>query len=299
MIEQSTSDTSTTHDNTARPDLGSGRRVRRGGRLVRASRAAVAPLIGLIAITLTWQVALTITDTPVYVFPKPTEIVSAAAERADLLAESAWRTITAAFFGLILAIIGGVAAAVILHSSRLLERALLPYAVVLQTTPIVAVAPIIVIWIGAGLRSIIVIAFIISFFPMLSNTLVGLHSVDPERRNLFRLYHASRLQRLRRLEFPTALPYILAGARISAGLSVIGAIVGEFVAGIGGGRGGLGYVITVSARQLDSAYLFAAAFVGAAVGIAFYALVGAVSKILLGRWHESHARDRDAERPSG
>jgi NitT/TauT family transport system permease protein len=258
-----------------------------------------APLVAFAVIVVTWHIAITVTDTPVYVFPKPTDILDAAVERADLLAESAWRSISAAAIGLALAIVGGILVAILLNSARPLEQALVPYAVLIQTTPIVAIAPIIVIWIGAGLRSIVVIAFIISFFPMLSNTLVGLHSVDPERHNLFRLYQASWLQRLRRLKFPTALPFILAGARISAGLSVIGAIVGEFVAGIGGGRGGLGYVITVSARQLDSAYLFAAAFVGSAVGIAFYALVGAVSKLLLGRWHESHVRDVEGGRASG
>jgi NitT/TauT family transport system permease protein len=275
--------------------------VTRGRRLrpARLLGAAVAPLVAFAVIAIAWQLAVTVTDTPVYVFPKPTDIFDAAVERADLLGRSAWRTISAAASGLVLAMIGGVLAAILLNSARPLERALLPYAVLIQTTPIVAIAPIIVIWIGAGLRSIIVIVFIISFFPMLSNTLVGLHSVDPERLNLFRMYHASRLQRLRRLEFPTALPYILAGARISAGLSVIGAIVGEFVAGIGGGRGGLGYVITVSARQLDSAYLFAAAFVGSAVGIAFYAVVGALSRLLLGRWHESHVRDLEGGRASG
>jgi NitT/TauT family transport system permease protein len=222
-------------------------------------------------------------------------VVEAATERADLLAQSVWRTVSAAASGFILAVVGGVVVALILGSSRVLERSLLPYAVLIQTTPIVAVAPIIVIWLGAGLRSIIVIAFIIAFFPMVSNTLVGLNSVDAERSNLFRLYHASRWTTMRKLRLPTALPYIMAGAKISSGLAVIGAIVGEFVAGVGGGRGGLGYVITISATQLDSPYLFAAALAGSCVGIAFYWLVGTVSRIVLGSWHESEV-DR-VERP--
>lgn len=267
----------------------------------RARRLAVnllGPAVAFALILTFWHFALVISNTPTYIFPKPFEVVGAAAESFDLLAESVWRTISAAATGFALAVVIGILAAVLLRSSGLLERSFLPYAIVLQTTPIVAVAPIIVIWIGPGLRSIIIVAFIISFFPMLSNTLVGLHSVDAERANLFRLYHASWLQRMRKLEFPTALPYMLAGAKISAGLSVIGAIVGEFVAGIGGGRGGLGYVITVSARNLDSDYLFAAAFAGSLVGIVFYWVIGRVSKLLLGSWHESHVDQHEQIRPS-
>ncbi len=264
-----------------------------------AVKRLIGPVIALLVILTFWHFALVITDTETFIFPKPLEVLEAGVEQWDLLLQSVWRTVQAAAAGLGLAVVGGVLAAILLHSSRLVERSLLPYAVLLQTTPIVAVAPVIVIWIGAGLRSIIVVAFIISFFPMLSNTLVGLHSVDLERGNLFRLYHASRMQRLRKLEFPTALPFILAGARISAGLSVIGAIVGEFVAGIGGGRGGLGYVITVSARQLDTAYLFAAAFAGSLVGILFYAVVGRATKLLLGSWHESQIDQRQELRSGG
>lgn len=258
-----------------------------GSRLSSALRTVGPPAIAFGAIILVWHVGLTWAETPSYLFPRPFDVIEAAAERADLLSQSVWRTVSAAVTGFLLAVVGGVVAALFLGSSRVLERSLLPYAVLIQTTPIVAVAPIIVIWLGAGLRSIIIIAFIISFFPMLSNTLVGLNSVDAERSNLFRLYHASRWTTMRKLRLPTALPYIMAGARISSGLSVIGAIVGEFVAGIGGGRGGLGYVITISATQLDSPYLFAAALAGSCVGIAFYSLVGRVSRIVLGTWHES------------
>ena len=245
------------------------------------------PAIAFGVILLVWQIGLTLSETPAFLFPKPSDVFEAARERADLLAQSAWRTVSAAVTGFALAVVGGIVAALVLASSKVLERSLLPYAVLIQTTPIVAIAPIIVIWLGAGLRSIIVIAFIISFFPMLSNTLVGLNSVDAERRSLFRLYHASRWQTMHKLRLPAALPYVMAGAKISSGLSVIGAIVGEFVAGVGGGRGGLGYVITVSATQLDSPYLFAAALTGSVVGIVFYWLVGRASRIVMGSWHES------------
>ena len=274
------------------------RRERFVGWIVGALKRSVGPACALVIIATLWHFGLVWSDTRSFIFPKPLEVLGAANDNRDLLWRSVRRTAQAASTGLIAAIVGGVLAAIVLHSSRLLERSLLPYAVLLQTTPIVAIAPVMVIWIGPGIKSIATIAFIISFFPMLSNTLVGLHSVDAERRNAFRLFHANRIQLLWKLELPTALPYILAGAKISAGLSVIGAIVGEFVAGIGGGRGGLGYVITVSARQLDTDYLIAAAFAGSLMGITFYAVIGLATRLLLGKWHESQLPDATG-RPSG
>lgn len=265
---------------------------------VQAVGRAIAPIIAFIIIVLLWHYIVVWTDTKSFIVPRPGEVLSAGVDNASLLWQSTMRTARAAATGFLAAVVIGIVSAIVLHSSRLIERSLLPYAVLLQTTPIVAIAPLIVIWIGAGLQSIATIAFIISFFPMLSNTLVGLHSVDSERLNLFRILHATRFERLTKLELPTALPFILAGARISAGLSVIGAIVGEFVAGIGGGRGGLGYVITVSARQLDTAYLFASAFAGSLLGITFYAVIGLITRWLLGSWHESQTA-RAEQRPSG
>ena len=262
-------------------------------------RRSLGPVVALLAIGLFWHFFLVWTDTKSFIFPKPLEVLEAGWDNRTLLWASVRRTAQAATTGLVLAIIGGVLAAIILHISDLLERSFLPYFVVLQTTPIVAIAPVIVIQMGPGIRSISAIAFVISFFPMLSNTLVGLHSVDAERRNAFRLYHATRLQTLLKLEFPTALPFVLAGARISAGLSVIGAIVGEFVAGIGGGRGGLGFVIAVSARQLETDYLFSAAFAGSLLGITFYALIGLATRLLLGNWHESQVTEAGGPRAGG
>ena len=283
---------------TVEPETGDGswsitERIRNYGRL------SVAPVVALLMIGLSWHFILVWTGTRSFIFPKPLEVFEAGWDNRTLLWASVRRTAQAATTGLVLAIIGGVFAAVILHVSNLLERSLVPYFVVLQTTPIVAIAPVIVIQMGPGIQSISAIAFVISFFPMLSNTLVGLHSVDEERRNAFRLYHANRRQTLLKLEFPTALPFILAGARISAGLSVIGAIVGEFVAGIGGGRGGLGYVIAVSARHLDTDYLFSAAFAGSLLGITFYALIGLATRLLLGNWHESQVTEAGGPRAGG
>jgi NitT/TauT family transport system permease protein len=207
-------------------------------------------------------------------------------ENWSQLLEATGRTMIASLTGLILAIVLGIAGAVVLGFSRFLERSVFPYAIVLQTTPIVAIAPMIVIWIGPGLRSIIVVSLIISFFPMLSNTLAGLNSVDPEARSLFRLYGASPWRTMWKLRLPGALPYITAGVTISGGLSVIGAIVGEFVAGIGGGRGGLGFVVQVSSKQLDVPYLAAGAIAGAMTGVIYHIISKRLSRRLL-VWHES------------
>jgi len=244
------------------------------------------PILGLTCILLAWQGLLTALETPSYIFPKPTDVISSVTEKGGLLWESAARTAIASASGLGLAIVLGVAGAIFLALSKVLERSLLPYAIVVQTTPIVAIAPIIVIWIGAGMRAIIIVAFIISFFPILSNTLVGLNSADAEIQSFFRMHDSSRWQTMRKLRLPTSLPYLMAGVRISGGLAVIGAIVGEFVAGIGGGRGGLGYVIQVSAKTLDTPYLMAAAIAGSGMGILFYLATMLVSRQVLA-WHES------------
>jgi NitT/TauT family transport system permease protein len=282
---------------TSQDQLEHDRRTKRGSASPAASRRPRAwttnlvarvgyPILGLACILLAWQGLLAALDTPSYIFPKPTDVFVSVTEKGGLLWESATRTAIASASGLGLAIVFGVAGAILLALSKVLERSLLPYAIVVQTTPIVAIAPIIVIWIGAGMRAIIIVAFIISFFPILSNTLVGLNSADLEVQSFFRMHDASRWQTMRKLRLPTSLPYLMAGVRISGGLAVIGAIVGEFVAGIGGGRGGLGYVIQVSAKTLDTPYLMAAAIAGSGMGILFYLTTMLVSRRVLA-WHES------------
>lgn len=244
------------------------------------------PLLGLALILGLWEGVTRLLDTPAYLVPKPTDIVEAVSENWSQLLEATGRTMIASLSGLALGIVFGISGAVILGFSGFLERSLFPYAITLQTTPIVAIAPLIVIWIGPGVKSIIVCSLIISFFPMLSNTLAGLNSVDPEARMLFRLYGASRWRTMWKLRLPGAMPYIMAGVTISGGLSVIGAIVGEFVAGIGGGRGGLGFVIQVSSKQFNVPYLFAGAIAGALTGITYHLATKRLARRLL-VWHES------------
>ncbi len=187
---------------------------------------------------------------------------------------------------LALAIAVGLLAAIALASSRWVERAFYPYAIFFQIVPIVAIAPLLVIWFGYGLRAVIAAAFIVSVFPVIANSLAGLLSVDPALRDLFRLYGASGWARLTKLSLPWALPNVLTGLRIAAGLAVIGAIVGEFVGG-----GGLGVVVLEAMRQQRTDLVFAAVLHAAALGLALFAAVNLVSRFALRRWH---TQEKDA-----
>lgn len=248
---------------------------------------AAPPVIAFIVFVGGWELICRWFGVKPYLLPKPSDIVRAASENASNLWVSVYTSITEAVLGFLLSIVLGVGFAILLASSKLVERSIYPYAIIMQTIPIVAIAPIIVIWFGAGINAIVMIAFLIGFFPMLSNTLIGLNSTDHNMKNLFHLYNASSLQTMFRLRIPAALPYIVAGLKISCTLAVIGAIVGEYIAGIGGGKGGLGYAITVSASRLQTAYLFACGLSASLLGIAFYLLVNAFSKWMLSSWHES------------
>jgi NitT/TauT family transport system permease protein len=251
------------------------------------------PVAGLLIIVLSWEIILRLVDVPEYLLPRPSDIANAAAENRGDLLMATWQTARAAVVGLCLAIVFGVGGAVALGFSETLERAFVPFAILFQAIPSITIAPLLVIWLGPGFPSIVVVSMVISFFPMLSNALVGLHSVDPETRNLFRLYGSSRWQLMRKLRFPGSMPYILAGIRIAGGLSIKGAVIGEFVAGVGGGRGGLGYIVQFSSRNLQTSYLFAGAICGAALGIMFYVIVKQMTQALLA-WHESTIPDARA-----
>jgi NitT/TauT family transport system permease protein len=237
-----------------------------------------------------WELLLALLDTRTFIFPRPSDIFHAAIDKWPNLRASVLTTIFESLLGFFFSIIVGVTAAVLLALSKTIEKIVYPYAIILQTIPIVAVAPIIVIWVGPGFYAIVVITFLIAFFPMLSNTIIGLNSTDHNMKNLFHLYGASQFQVMWKLRIPAALPYIVGGLKISCSLSVIGAIVGEYVAGIGGSRGGLGYAITVAASRLQTPYLFACGLAASALGIVFFLIVNAFSKWMLSSWHESEMR---------
>ncbi len=270
--------------------------------LVGFARDALPP-VGLFAVLVAgWQGLAVALQIPHYILPKPTEIVAVLGdEKGVLLAGALWITFLEAICGFLLAGVVGLLAAVVMTQNRLLERCLYPYAIMLQTIPIVAVAPIIVIYVGTDLvtlgigpltlgavtKSVVVISFIIALFPIISNSTAGLTSTDHNLVTMFELYNAGWWQRMWKLKLPAALPYIMTGFRISAGLAVIGAIVGEFIAGIGGSRGGLGYLIVSAANRLEMAYLFAAALASSLLGIIIFVAVSQVSSRCLRHWHES------------
>ncbi|MGH9577451.1 MAG: ABC transporter permease, partial [Terriglobales bacterium] len=188
---------------------------------------------------------------------------------------------------LALAVVLGVALSILFVQSRLIEASLLPYAVILQVTPLVAIAPLIIIWVDEPRTALVICATVASIFPVIANTTIGLRSVDPGLLDLFRMYGASRMQTLFRLRIPSAAPYFFAGLRVAAALALIGAVVAEFVAGTGGTQSGLAYQILQAGLQLNIPRLFAALILITLTGIALFLLVTALSKLSLRRWHES------------
>ena len=223
-----------------------------------------------------------------FVLPAPSAIVTAAIDNWGALMSAAWVTIRVTLMAFVLALIFGIAFAILFAQSRTIERALFPYAVTLQVTPVVAIAPLILIWVGLdnAERAVLILATIVAFFPILANATLGLRSADRQLHELFDLYGASRWQRLIRLQFPAALPYILTGMKISGGLALIGAVVAEFAAGSGASTG-LAWVIHEAGFNLKIAKAFAALALLSAIGIAIYWLLSVVERQALKNWHES------------
>jgi NitT/TauT family transport system permease protein len=256
--------------------------------LIRAAAVRwLPPALFGVALLLAWELAVDLTGTPAYIVPAPSLIALTLVKDWPLLGPSLAFTLETTLLALLAAIIGGGGLALLFAQSRILERMLLPYAVVLQVTPIVAVAPLIVIWVDNTLVALLICAWIVAFFPVLSNTTVGLSSADSNLVALFRLYGASRWQTLRYLRIPSALPFFLAGVRISGGLALIGAIVAEFVAYAGGHESGLAYRILEGQYRLDIPRMFAALFLISVTGVAIYGALALVSHLALRRWHDS------------
>jgi NitT/TauT family transport system permease protein len=219
--------------------------------------------------------------------PGPLLIAQTLVSDWPLLSQSLAITLRITAAALLAAVILGVALAVIFTQSKWLEKSLFPYAVILQVTPIVAIAPLIIIWVGNITLSLLICAWIIAFFPILSNTIIGLNSADHNLVDLFRLYRVNRFQTLRYLRLPAALPYFLAGLKISGGLALIGAVVAEFVAGTGGSESGLAFRILESGYQLRIPRLFAALLLISLSGIGIFLITSAISYFALRHWHES------------
>jgi NitT/TauT family transport system permease protein len=251
----------------------------------RALRIAL-PIVVLVFGLVAWEAVVRIKNIPPYVLPGPALIVKTLISDWALLFQSLLVTLLTTFEGFLLAAVGGVGLAVLFNQSRLLEYSLYPYAVILQVTPIVAVAPLLLIYLPQPL-AVLTCAWIVAFFPVLANTTLGLHSVDRNLTDLFALYGASGSQILWNLKLPSAMPYILGGLRIAGGLSLIGAVVAEIAAGSAGAGSGLAYRIAESGYRLNIPRMFAALLLLSVAGIVIFYLLSLLSYLALRRWHES------------
>jgi NitT/TauT family transport system permease protein len=234
----------------------------------------------------TWDLVVRLKGIPPYVLPGPGLIAQTLVSDWTVLSGSLLVTLVTTVEGLALAVIGGVGLAVLFNQSRVLEYSLYPYAVILQVTPIVAIAPLLLIYLPQP-AAVLACAWIVAFFPVLANTTLGLNSVDHNLINLFELYGASRWQILAHLKLPAALPYMLGGIRIAGGLALIGAVVAEIAAGTAGAGSGLAYRIVESGYRLNIPRLFAALLLLSVTGIVLFFALSLVSHLVLRRWHES------------
>ncbi|MCG6206159.1 ABC transporter permease [Rhodopseudomonas sp. HC1] len=251
-------------------------------RLVRV----LLPLGVLAAVVGGWDLVVRVNQIPPYILPGPGLVVSTLWADWTVLFQSLLATLWTTLLGFLAAAIGGIALALLFNLSRWVEYALFPYAVVLQVTPVIAIAPLLLIYLPQE-TAVVVCAWIVAFFPVLANTTLGLNSVDRNLAGLFRLYGASKLQTLVRLKLPAAMPYMLGGLRIAGGLSLIGAVVAEIAAGSAGAGSGLAYRIAESGYRLNIPRMFAALLLLSLAGIVIYGALALVSHLLLRRWHES------------
>jgi NitT/TauT family transport system permease protein len=243
--------------------------------------------IGVLAITmLAWDLVVRHNDIPPYILPGPRLVLDTLIADWTVLSASLAVTLITTLEGFLLALIGGVGLAVIFNQFRILEYSLYPYAVILQVTPIVAIAPLLLIYLPQQ-GAVLACAWIVAFFPVLANTTLGLHSVDHNLSDLFRLYGASRWQVLWELKLPAALPYMLGGLKIAGGLSLIGAVVAEIAAGSAGAGSGLAYRIAESGYRLNIPRMFAALLLLSVAGVVIFFALSLISHLMLRRWHES------------
>jgi NitT/TauT family transport system permease protein len=247
----------------------------------------LAPFVVGVAVLLLWQGLVQAYDVPSYLVPSPLLVVRTLLQDWGLLTSSLLVTLRITLLALLVAVVLGVLIAFLFVQSRVVEASLFPYAILLQVTPIVAIAPLIIIWVKNPTGALVICATIVAIFPVISNTTLGLRSVDPDLLDLFRLSRATRWQTLARLRIPSALPYFFAGLRVSSGLALIGAVVAEFVAGTGGTSSGLAYQILLAGLNLNIPRLFAALFLITLAGVALFLLVTLLSRRMLRHWHES------------
>ncbi|KKZ83390.1 ABC transporter permease [Rhizobium phaseoli] len=251
-----------------------------------ALRIAV-PLLVIALLVLIWYAYVKLSGVPSYILPGPAAVANAFVTDWTTLAPAFWVTTKITFLSLMLALVGGVGFAIFLVQSRWIELAFYPLAVILQVTPIVAISPLILIYAPSTQVALLICAFLVAFFPILSNMVQGLKSVDHNLINLFELYGATRWQTLLYLKLPAAQPYFMTGLRIGGGLALIAAVVAEFAAGSAGAGSGLAFRLLEAQYRLNIPRLFAALLMLSLLGVAIFALTSFIFWLALHRWHES------------
>ncbi|MBL1199168.1 MAG: ABC transporter permease [Nostoc sp. GBBB01] len=253
-----------------------------------------APIAVGIVVLLLWDILVRVMHLPPYILPGPILVFQTLITDWNELFSSLLITLQITIFAFVAAAISGLLIAILFAQSKWIERSLFPYAVILQTTPIVAIAPLIILWLKNNtFAALVVCAWIVAFFPIVSNTTLGLNSVDRNLLNLFQLYKASRWQTLLYLRLPSAMPYFLGGLKISGGLALIGAVVAEFVAGTGGAKSGIAYRILISSYNLQIPRMFAALFLTTGLGVLIFVVLNLLSDFILSKWHESAVKEEN------
>jgi NitT/TauT family transport system permease protein len=260
----------------------------------KSAMTALNAVLVLACLLTLWQLLIWAFAVPKFVLPSPWAVAKAAVSRSSSLLTSVWITGEAAACGLMASVIAGIVIAVIFAQSRWIRRMFYPYTILLQTVPIIAIAPLILMWVGPGIVAVMVIAFIICLPAIIANTTQGLISVDRNLIDLFLMHNAKPAEVLWKLRLPNAVPSLFTGLRIASGVSVIGAIIGELFAGSTRvGEGGLGYAIQYASSQLETDYLFALVFAASALGFAFFFIVMFLEWYFLHNWHESARTAQD------
>lgn len=258
------------------------------------SADVLAPIVVGILVLIIWDVFVRVMQLPPYILPSPLLVSQTLITDWNELFGSLLITLQITVIAFIAAAISGLLMAILFTQSKWIERSLFPYAVILQTTPIVAIAPLIILWLKNNtFAALVVCAWIVAFFPIVSNTTLGLKSVDQNLLNLFQLYQASRWQTLIYLRLPSAMPYFLGGLKISGGLALIGAVVAEFVAGTGGAKSGIAYRILISSYNLQIPRMFAALLLTTGLGVLIFISLSALSDFILSKWHDSAVNYED------
>ncbi|PJE36589.1 ABC transporter ATP-binding protein [Pseudooceanicola lipolyticus] len=247
----------------------------------------VLPILVVVLTVYAWDRICVINEIPHYILPRPGLVLETLIKDFPILLSALLVTLQTTLLALAVAVLGGVGLAVLFTQSKFIEMSFYPYAVILQVTPIVSIAPLIFIYVDSKIAGLLICAWIVAFFPILSNTTLGLNSADHNLRDLFKIYGATRWQRLRFLQLPSALPYFLGGLRIAGGLALIGSVVAEYVAGTGGIGSGLAFTILEAGYRLNIPRMFAALLLIAGTGVVIFMALSFLSHMMLRKWHES------------